>query len=177
MDVEGRALSKSLQSLAKEEPAKQRVFEQTYSWRESGTQATVLPLNGKTTNDRSLVLVLEFGGCRALFTGDIERAGEEELMGRLGSPVHLLKVPHHGSKTSSTLRFLRHYRPRWAVISVGLGNQYGHPNPAVLARYREQGIPLWRTDFHGFVQFAMSSDGRVRCTSFYGSCGVGRCGG
>ncbi len=111
-------------------------------------------------NDGSLVLRVAYGAASALFTGDLERPGELELIeGRHGpSPRSVvLKVPHHGSATSSSAALLAAVAPRLAVISAGSGNRFGFPAPAVLARLRAAGADVWRTDEDGAVQLA--SDG------------------
>ena len=102
------------------------------------------------TNDRSLVVQI---GHHVLLTGDIEAAGESLWVSH-SSPqtIPLLKVPHHGSKTSSSGEFLDHICPQVAVISAGLNNRYGHPSSEVLSRYRERGITVYRTDLDGTVQ-------------------------
>jgi competence protein ComEC len=108
----------------------------------------------RVKNDDSLVLRLRFGGVRLLLTGDIEAAGEARLAGR----VEVLKVPHHGSRTSSTPAFLGATGARAALLSAGAGNVYGHPHPEVVARYARAGTRLLRTDREGAVSLA--SDGR-----------------
>ena len=111
-----------------------------------------------------------------LFTGDMEKAGEAELLKRWPEVrADLLKVPHHGSLTSSASFLLDHLAPRWAVVSVGRGNSYGHPKARVLERYRKRNISLLRTDFHGFVTFRISPAGEVLCRSALGPCGEARC--
>lgn len=90
----------------------------------------------------------------ALLTGDIERAAEHELVRQWGSALDtdVLKVAHHGSKTSTTVRLLRAATPSLALISVGPGNRYGHPHASVLGRLRD--VPVLRTDAHGTVSIA-----------------------
>lgn len=104
-------------------------------------------------NDQSLVVQLIHDQVRMLFSGDLEAEGEAALLATPGfDPRHtLLKVPHHGSKTSSTPRLLAAVQPREAVISVGEHNRFGHPSPAVLERYALQGTRTWRTDTQGAV--------------------------
>ncbi len=76
-----------------------------------------------------------------------------------------LKVPHHGSKTSSTQDFLDAVRPRFAAISVGEGNAFGHPNAEVLDRLRQEGTRVYRTDHDGAI--SILTDGRqVTVSSF-----------
>jgi competence protein ComEC len=70
----------------------------------------------------------------------------------LAAPVDVLKVAHHGSKTSTGSAWLEAWRPRIAVISVGAFNSYGHPNPQVLSRLEEHKMSIFRTDKHGEIQ-------------------------
>ncbi|MGB9405836.1 MAG: ComEC/Rec2 family competence protein [Candidatus Acidiferrales bacterium] len=103
-------------------------------------------------NNDSVTLRICDGEKRFLLTGDIEQKAEKELITE-GAPLaaDFLKVPHHGSKTSSTEEFLAAVAPRVAVVSVGEGNVYGQPNPAVLERYERDGVRLLRTDRDGAV--------------------------
>ena len=101
-------------------------------------------------NDRSLVLRARVPGLEVLFTGDLERRGEDSLLAAgLLSPAQLLLVPHHGSGTSSTEGFVGAVSPKLALFSVGRGNRFGHPAPAVVGRYRELGSNVGRTDRDG----------------------------
>ncbi|EKP94947.1 ComEC/Rec2 family competence protein [Thermaerobacter subterraneus] len=102
-------------------------------------------------NDRSLVLRLDCGGPRLLLTGDLERAGEEELLRRgVDLRAEVLKVSHHGSRGATTAAFLAAVRPRLAVVSAG-PNPYGLPHVETLARLQRAGIPVLRTDRLGAV--------------------------
>ena len=131
---------------------------------------------GEGRNDRTLLLFVEFAGCRVLFTGDMEKAGEAELLRRWPElRADLLKGPHHGSLTSSAPFLLDKLAPRWAVVSAGRGNSYGHPKSRVMERYRERGISVLRTDFHGFLTFRITAEGDIRCESALGPCGEARC--
>jgi competence protein ComEC len=115
------------------------------------------------SNDESLVLSLARGRIQVLFSGDIERAGEDDLVasgdGQLASAV--LKVPHHGSHTSSSPRFLDAVAPRFAVVSAGFENRYGFPSPEVLQRYGMRHCTLARTDLDGAVSVRIHPDGRI----------------
>jgi competence protein ComEC len=112
-----------------------------------------------SANDSSLVLRLRVGSRTVLFTGDVESGGEALIAARFApAAVDVLKVPHHGSATSSTDAFLRWVRPRVAVMSLGAGNSYGFPHPTIVDRYRRFGARTLRTDRDGSV--AVSSDGR-----------------
>ncbi|HVB99279.1 MAG TPA: ComEC/Rec2 family competence protein [Candidatus Dormibacteraeota bacterium] len=106
----------------------------------------------KASNNDSVVLSIADGPNRFLLTGDIQKQGEETMV-RDGDPLSsvFLKVPHHGSKTSSTQEFLEAVRPKYAVISVGKDNMYGQPSPEVVERYQKDGIDLWMTDRDGAV--------------------------
>lgn len=175
-----RRLRSDLIELAKKRGVPVRVFNEP-SWRAFANGAVRLyPLRGsKKSNNQSLVLLLEFGPCRALFTGDLSFFGEKELLSGLNrsglDSIDLLKVSHHGSKSSTSDRFLRRLRPQWAVISAGLHNRYGHPHASVLERLRRAGTQILRTDFHGYVELRWSPDGEVRCETAQGNCGIGHC--
>ena len=104
-------------------------------------------------NNQSCVLRVEAPGGRVLLTGDIERAAERELLMRSPAllPADALIVPHHGSATSSTPEFVKQVAPRHAVFAVGYRNRFGHPREDVLARYRDAGSELLRTDAAGAI--------------------------
>ncbi|MBL9039299.1 MAG: DNA internalization-related competence protein ComEC/Rec2 [Archangium sp.] len=106
-------------------------------------------------NDRSIVLRVRHGEVTFLLTGDVEEAAEAVLT---AGPATVLKVPHHGSRTSSTPRFVEETHPRYAVFSVGLHNRFGFPNGEVVERYESVGAQMLRTDLDGAITF--HSDGR-----------------
>lgn len=127
-----------------------------------GAQVQILgPLHrAEDSNDNSIVLKVSFGATSFLFTGDAERAEEQDLLSagvNLQSTV--LKVGHHGSDTSTSYPFLRAVAPQYAVISVGAGNSYGHPTEAVLSRLRDAGVTTFRTDLQG--EITAVSDGQT----------------
>jgi competence protein ComEC len=99
-------------------------------------------------NNDSLVLHLALGPRSILLTGDIER----QLELNLTEPADILKVAHHGSRTSTTEAFLDAVHPRWAVVSVGFANLFRHPHPQVMERLATRGIEVWRTDENGQVR-------------------------
>ena len=106
----------------------------------------------KVRNDDSIVLELRWGDVSFVLTGDIGKAVERTLLGRVDpAPVRIIKVPHHGSLTSSTPEFLRALHPRVAVFSAGRANHFGHPAPEILDRYRQVGAEILRTDRDGEV--------------------------
>lgn len=98
-------------------------------------------------NNLSLVLMVEFGQTRFLFTGDMELEAETDLLDS-GADVKtdVLKVGHHGSYSSTGYRFLREAAPAWAVISVGAANDYGHPHEGPMSRLRDAEVIVHRTD-------------------------------
>lgn len=107
------------------------------------------------TNNGSLVLRLEYQGFAALFCGDIEKEAERDLANAYGEQLSadLLKVPHHGSKSSCTNRFLRAVSPRYAVVSVGEDNN-NLPSDKILQRLDDYCQEVYRTDTDGTVIFA-----------------------
>jgi len=117
-------------------------------------------------NDNSLVLRVAANGARFLLAGDIEQKAEREILADGVPPAaEFLKVPHHGSKTSSTAEFLSAVAPKVAVISVGEENTFGQPNLEVLARYQTEGARVLRTDRDGAVTAIALSDS-LRITTF-----------
>ncbi len=110
-------------------------------------------------NNASIVLRLDYENVSFLLTGDIEKS-VEQLLGVLmpqALDTDILKVGHHGSKTSSSAEFLTAVTPDAAIISAGARNTYGHPHKEVLTRLEELAIPIFRTDTGGDVRFR--SDG------------------
>ena len=119
-------------------------------------------MTGTDRNNNALVLRLVYGEASFLFAADIEAAAERRLA-ESGQVLEsdVLKVPHHGSKTSSTALFLERVDPETAVISAGADNRFGHPHAEVVARLEEvvgEGS-VYRTDRHGSIEF--TTDGRA----------------
>ena len=115
-------------------------------------------------NNASLVLQLVTPDARALFTGDLELEGEQELLELEGERLasELLKVGHHASRTSSSLPFLAAVRPLRAAISVGVGNSYGHPHREAVADLLlllGDSSRLYRTDLSGDLRFEIDNRG------------------
>jgi competence protein ComEC len=109
----------------------------------------------RSANNDSVVLRLVHGSVAILLAGDIEEAVEEELV-RSGFDLRadVLKVPHHGSRTSSTERFIDAVSPSFAVVSVGERSRFGHPHPDVVERYLDRRINLLQTGRDGMVTVA-----------------------
>jgi competence protein ComEC len=131
-------------------------------YRLGNTSFTILAPNSssyKNLNDYSVVVRLTYGSTSFLFTGDAEQTSEKEILAKgYNIKSDVLKVGHHGSKTSTTTRFLDAVSPRYAVICVGANNQYGHPAPETLSKLAERGIKVYRTDEAGTI--IATSDGK-----------------
>ena len=113
------------------------------------------PKNELTSdNNQSVLAYIRYKSVSALFTGDLEYPGELALISLALIPkANLLKVGHHGSKSSTSPEFLRAVSPEIAVISAGKNNRYGHPHPEVIQRLSEWGVAIYRTDELGTVNF------------------------
>jgi competence protein ComEC len=123
---------------------------------------------GEDGNESSLVLQLTFDRFSALFMADAGLKTEQRLFGQGLSPVTLLKVGHHGSRSATGERFVRHIRHQLALISAGAGNRFGLPAPETLARLRRHGVQVYRTDHDGTV--LVDTDGKdYRVTTGLGS--------
>lgn len=114
-----------------------------------GATITVLgPIrdNHEDVNDISLVLMVQYGDVRFLLTGDMESIAEQELV-ESGADLKadVLKVGHHGSYSSTSYIFLREVMPTYAVISLALGNEYGHPHDEPMSRLRDAGVTIYQT--------------------------------
>jgi competence protein ComEC len=106
----------------------------------------------KASNDDSLVMRIQDGAESFLLPGDIEKHVENQLVDEQAPlAANFLKVPHHGSRTSSTDAFVGAVAPKVAVVCVGEGNQFGHPVDAVVQRYAAAGVRFLRTDRDGAV--------------------------
>lgn len=109
-------------------------------------------------NDRSIVLRITFGESSFLLTGDIERSAESEILSGFGISSDVVKVPHHGSKTSSSEAFVSAAKAQFVVIPVGRKSPYHHPNKDVVERWLNAGAMVMTTGEFGTIRF--SSDGR-----------------
>jgi ComEC/Rec2-related protein len=117
------------------------------------------PSGAASGNDDSVVLRVRFGRSCFLLTGDIERRAEETLVAA-GDDLRcdVVKVAHHGSKTSSTEKFVDAARAAFAVVPVGLDSPFGHPDPQVVARWRASGAEVLETGRRGTVSFTTDGD-------------------
>lgn len=131
------------------------------TFRLGSAECQILAVNsGSEPNDSSIVLRLTYGDTAFLFTGDAQRETEQAILDSdqaLCSTV--LKVAHHGSESSTGYRWLREVDPRYAVISVGKDNPYGHPTEEVLSRLKDAEVTTFRTDLQGDITCV--SDGKT----------------
>lgn len=110
--------------------------------------------DGFSRNDRSLVLRLTYGSRSFLLTGDVEKNGEDAMVSDNKLLVaDVVKVPHHGSRTSSTKPFVEAVRAKYAVISVGKRSMFGHPHPEVVERWKDAGATVLITGKDGTTRF------------------------
>ena len=116
---------------------------------------------GQGLNNRSIVTRLTCGVHTALFPADVERETLARMMAEHPEPVEVLKVPHHGAASSLSREWVASLHPRYAVISAGRHNPYGHPAASVIQAYQAEGIPLWRTDRDGGVWITGSRSDRI----------------
>lgn len=113
-------------------------------------------ISENSINNNSLVLKLIFGKFSILFTGDIEKVAEEQILKEYTNNSELLKstilkVAHHGSKTSSTKEFIKTVSPKYALIGVGKDNKFGHPSDITLETLKELNTKIYRTDERGEI--------------------------
>lgn len=117
-----------------------------------------------SNNNLSCVLLISYKGHHVLLTGDIEKEAESYLEDSklLPEQLDILLVPHHGSRTSSTLSWLKQLSPKWSVITAGYKNVYKHPHPMVTARYDNLNSQLINTASSGAIKFTLGDDGAWR---------------
>lgn len=138
-----------------------------HAWTWDGVRFTILhPTQDEyddpraTTNDRSCVLRIDAVGGSVLLAGDIEALSEARLLRKWPEalPADVLVVPHHGSRTSSSLSFVRAVAPAWAIVTSGYRNRFGHPKADVVARYTGRGATVLRTDRAGAIAMTFAAD-------------------
>ena len=112
-------------------------------------------------NNNSIVAKLIYENTSILFTGDIEAEAEKDLVKKYGYRLKadILKVAHHGSKTSSTQEFVDNVNPSVVLIGVGRNNKFGHPSDGVINRFKKRNICIYRTDLEGEVNIKINSKG------------------
>jgi competence protein ComEC len=160
-------------SLLRQVALKQRCKEgQNWNW--DGVQFEILhpeeisyTNNDIKNNNRGCVLRISIENNNVLLTADIEKNSEERLVKLHSDKIKttLLVVPHHGSKTSSTINFVERSHPRYAVFSAGYRNHFGHPKQEILRRYLNLGSELLRTDIDGAILVDMN-DNNIRIEKY-----------
>ena len=112
----------------------------------------------KSSNNSSVGIILKHGDNKFLFTGDAEEEAESDIVDNgIDIDCDIYQVGHHGSRSSSSEKFLNAASPAYAVISCGEGNVYGHPHAATMNEFRMRGIKVFRTDLQGTI--VATSDG------------------
>jgi competence protein ComEC len=115
-------------------------------------------LNYDNLNNYSLIIKIVYGNTSFLFSGDAEVLREEEILNKgYNINADVIKIGHHGSKSSTSQKYLDEVNPKVAIISCGKGNDYGHPHKETLLKLKEKGIITFRTDVHKTV--ILESDG------------------
>lgn len=122
-------------------------------------------------NNNSLVCNLHYKEFSMLFTGDIENVAEKQILAEYQNNSHvlsttILKVAHHGSKTSSGIDFIKMSKPKIALIGVGKDNKFGHPSVETINNLRDNGAKIYRTDYMGEITVTISSNGRVKVEKY-----------
>ena len=108
-------------------------------------------------NDNSNVIYTELNGYKFMFMGDASITTEKEILNKYNLPnIDVLKVGHHGSKTSSSREFINEVNPNYSIISVGKNNRYGHPNKEVLDNLKD--TKIYRTDKDGSIMFKIKNN-------------------
>lgn len=132
------------------------------SWNYDGVLFTILhpayDYQHKKSNNKSCVLLVEAADKSFLLTGDIEKKVEKELLNNYGNSLYadVMLIPHHGSRTSSSEEFIEAIYPKYALVSVGYQNSYGHPKSDIIDRYSQIGTKVYRTDLTGQINFTLS---------------------
>ena len=122
-------------------------------------------------NNNSIVCKLRYKNFSMLFSGDIEEIAEKEILKQYKNNVQvlnstILKVGHHGSKTSSTQNFIEAVNPQIVLIGVGENNKFGHPNESVIERLELLGSKIYRTDKMGEISVEIDKKGKIRVKKF-----------
>lgn len=114
-------------------------------------------ISDNSINNNSLVCKLNYKNYSMLFTGDIEAIAEKAILNKYFKNLDILKsdvlkVAHHGSKTSSTIEFIEKVKPKYAVIGVGKDNKFGHPSDSTIQNLKKENIKIYRTDKMGEIE-------------------------
>jgi competence protein ComEC len=159
--LRAEVLSSHLESAALESTSQGRneSVAETQLW-DASREKTAQKTGNINYNERSIVLLLSYEEVRILLTGDLEHQGEQALLRQgLIEPVSILKVGHHGSKTSTSEAFLHALQPETALISAGKKNSFGHPSPEVIARLHTFSTEVFSTSELGELRVVFSNQG------------------
>ncbi len=126
-------------------------------------------INENSLNNNSLVFKIIYNNFSILFTGDIEEIAENKIVEIQKKELNsiILKVAHHGSKTSSTEKFIENVKPQIAIIGVGEKNKFGHPSDIIIERLESKKCKIYRTDINGEIEFNIDKKGKVRTNCKY----------
>ena len=122
-------------------------------------------------NNNAIVMKLIYNGFSCLFTGDIEKVAEDKIVSLYKDKSVLesdiLKVAHHGSKTSTTEEFFKLVNPKISLIGVGKNNLFGHPSSEVIERIEKSNVKIYRTDMNGEINIIINKRGKYKIRSIY----------
>lgn len=137
---------------------------ETYSYGEMKLEIFAPLRDYDNLNDMSAVSRISYGDTSVMFTGDATTTVEKDLLKKnINYSATVLNVGHHGSKTSSSEAWLRAVNPKYAVISCGVNNDYGHPHSLITKRLEEFGIEYFETDLLGTIVFESDSKNFIKC--------------
>jgi competence protein ComEC len=133
--------------------------------------STLEKINDNILNNNSLVCKLVYKNFSCLFTGDIEEIAEKAMLTKYENSLKILKsdiikVAHHGSKTSSIEEFLEAVNPKIALVGVGKNNKFGHPSDDVIDRLINLNCKVYRTDECGEVKIVVTRRGNIKCKKY-----------
>lgn len=170
--VPGHGAFDKLRDAARARHARLRPVRTGERWKEGEVDVRVISPDPpdwerrRVRNDDSVVLEIRYGDVAMLLTGDISADVERQILPRLSrAPIRVLKVAHHGSRTSTSDALLEAWRPQIALVSCGRGNRFGHPAPDVVARLERSGARIYRTDRDGAI--TLTTDGRSVTVTTY----------
>jgi competence protein ComEC len=124
---------------------------------------------GKYTNenDSSLVIYFNIKGYNILLMGDASKQVEEDLINKYDLNVDILKLGHHGSKTSTSNKFIENIKPIYGIISVGESNKFGHPHKNVIDILNNNNVNVYRTDYYGSIKFIFENKLKIKTGRCY----------
>ncbi|WP_203361687.1 DNA internalization-related competence protein ComEC/Rec2 [Bacillus sp. REN10] len=134
-------------------PVRYGIFQESWQTGEAAFQFLSPEDDQYEGNDDSLVLYAHIGGKKWLFTGDAEISAEQKMAERFSLDVDVVKLGHHGSKTSTSEEWMDETTPEYGIISVGRKNRYGHPHREIIQRLAGHQVKVWRTDLHGEITY------------------------